>query len=84
MVTQNRHKLPDPLSRMERKNLDWNRESSGSSACIPSCWKPYPDFRLGNHETRGLDTEFATRTYLETALEALLIRRISNGATSTG
>jgi serine/threonine protein kinase len=36
----------------------------------------YPGSRLGNIETRGLDSEFATATYVRTALEAELIEDI--------
>ncbi|MDE0102108.1 MAG: NERD domain-containing serine/threonine-protein kinase [Bryobacterales bacterium] len=36
----------------------------------------YPGSRRGNRETRGLDTEFARKTYVETDLEAELWSRI--------
>lgn len=36
----------------------------------------YPGSRWGNSETRGLDTEFAAETYVETALEEMLGRDI--------
>ena len=36
----------------------------------------YPGSRRGNRETRGLDTEFARKTYVETDLEAELRTRI--------
>jgi len=36
----------------------------------------YPGSRLGNSETRGLDTEFAAQTYVETTLEETLLRDI--------
>ena len=36
----------------------------------------YPGSRRGNRETRGLDTEFARKTYVETDLEAELKSRI--------
>ena len=38
----------------------------------------YPGSRWGNRETRGLDTEFATRTYVETDLEEVLFDDIVN------
>lgn len=41
-----------------------------------SLLKSYPGSRWGNRETRGLDTEFATQTYVETALEETLLRDI--------
>lgn len=36
----------------------------------------YPGSRWGNRETRGLDTDFAAKTYVETLLEQTLIRDI--------
>ncbi len=36
----------------------------------------YPGSRWGNRETRGLDTEFASQTYVETLLEEMLLRDI--------
>ncbi|NQU37958.1 MAG: NERD domain-containing protein, partial [Actinobacteria bacterium] len=41
-----------------------------------SLLQSYPGSRWGNRETRGLDTEFATQTYVETALEETLLRDI--------
>jgi serine/threonine protein kinase len=41
-----------------------------------SLLQSYPGSRWGNTETRGLDTEFAARTYVETALEETLVRDI--------
>ena len=35
--------------------------------------RSYPGSRWGNRETRGLDTEFATQTYVETGLEETLL-----------
>lgn len=36
----------------------------------------YPGSRYGNRETRGLDTDFAARTYVETGLEKVIERAI--------
>ncbi len=36
----------------------------------------YPGSRWGNQETRGLDTEFAENTYVETGLEEMLLEDI--------
>lgn len=38
--------------------------------------RSYPGSRFGNRETRGLDTEFAAHTYVETTLEETLVRDI--------
>jgi len=38
----------------------------------------YPGSRFGNRETRGLDTEFASETYVETLLEETLEKDIRN------
>src|SRR5262249_50113237 len=41
-----------------------------------SLLRSYPGARRGNRETRGLDTDFAIRTYVETKLEETLYRDI--------
>ena len=41
-----------------------------------SLLQSYPGSRWGNRETRGLDTEFAAQTYVETLLEESLLRDI--------
>jgi serine/threonine protein kinase len=41
-----------------------------------SLLQSYPGSRWGNQETRGLDTEFADRTYVKTNLEEALLRDI--------
>ncbi|MCC6454486.1 MAG: NERD domain-containing protein [Caldilineaceae bacterium] len=41
-----------------------------------SVLQSYPGSRWGNRETRGLDTEFAAQTYVETPLEKTLLRDI--------
>ncbi len=41
-----------------------------------SLLQSYPGSRWGNSETRGLDTNFAAKTYVETALEQTLVRDI--------
>ena len=38
--------------------------------------KSYPGSRYGNAETRGLDSEFAEQTYVETKLDEYLFERI--------
>ena len=43
---------------------------------LRSLLESYPGSRWGNRETRGLDTEFATHTYVETPLEGTLLRDI--------
>jgi serine/threonine protein kinase len=45
-------------------------------AWLLSLLQSYPGSRWGNRETRGLDTEFASQTYVETALEETLVRDI--------
>ncbi len=41
-----------------------------------SLLQSYPGSRWGNRETRGLDTEFASHTYVQTTLEETLLRDI--------
>ncbi|HKZ85882.1 MAG TPA: NERD domain-containing protein [Anaerolineae bacterium] len=43
---------------------------------LRSLLQSYPGSRWGNRETRGLDTEFAAQTYVETVLEETLVRDI--------
>ena len=43
---------------------------------LRSLLQSYPGSRFGNTETRGLDTEFASETYVETDLEQALYRDI--------
>jgi serine/threonine protein kinase len=43
---------------------------------LMSLLESYPGSLRGNRETRGLDTEFATETYVETGLEESLLRDI--------
>src|SRR5262249_42935708 len=45
---------------------------------LRSILQSYPGSQWGNRETRGLDTEFAVQTYVETELEETLIRDISD------
>jgi len=54
---------PAPLS---EQRVDW----------LLSILQSYPGSRLGNRETRGLDSEFAAQTYVETALEETLLQDI--------
>ena len=42
---------------------------------LQSLLQSYPGSRWGNRETRGLDTDFAEQTYVETPLEEALYRR---------
>jgi len=41
--------------------------------------RSYPGSRFGNREARGLDTEFAQRTYVPTVLERALLEDITRG-----
>ena len=43
---------------------------------LHSLLQSYPGSRWGNRETRGLDTDFATQTYVETKIEEALHRDI--------
>jgi len=51
---------------LREERVDWLR----------SLLQSYPGSRWGNRETRGLDTDFAARTYVETKLEETLHRDI--------
>ena len=56
---------PGPPER-RRREVPWLRHLLRS----------YPGSRWGNRETRGLDTKFATQTYVETGLEETLLDEI--------
>src|SRR5262249_15813203 len=43
-----------------------------------SLLQSYPGSRWGNRETRGLDTDFASQTYVETTLEETLLKDIND------
>ncbi|MBF0555153.1 MAG: hypothetical protein HQK96_11460 [Nitrospirae bacterium] len=45
---------------------------------LTSLLQSYPGSRWGNQETRGLDSDFAAKTYVETNLEETLLRDIRN------
>ena len=57
---------PEPTQRRENE-VEW----------LKSLLQSYPGSRWGNRETRGLDTEFAEKTYVETNLEEALYRAIT-------
>ena len=79
-------------NRTDVKELDEIVESSDSDTTEPplepavrrenevswlqSLLQSYPGSRWGNSETRGLDTDFAERTYVETKLEEALYRDV--------
>ena len=44
---------------------------------LKSLLQSYPGSRWGNRETRGLDTDFATETYVETDLEQSLYEQVT-------
>ena len=57
---------PDPQPVRREQRVDWLR------------WllQSYPGSRWGNRETRGLDSDFAEQTYVETPLEAALYEEV--------
>lgn len=55
-----------PTTELREQRVPWLR----------SLLQSYPGSRWGNRETRGLDTEFASQTYVETPLEHTLLRDI--------
>lgn len=65
---------PPPVARTERSENEvlWLRDLLQS----------YPGSRWGNRETRGLDSDFAERTYVETRLERALFDDLQEGTVS--
>jgi len=55
-----------PISVLTEQRVEW----------LKSLLQSYPGSRWGNRETRGLDTSFASETYVPTRLEATLIEDI--------
>lgn len=55
-----------PETQRRRNHVEW----------LQSLLQSYPGSRWGNRETRGLDTEFASQTYVETKIEETLIHDI--------
>ena len=49
------------------------QRSKNQVAWLRSLLQSYPGSRWGNRETRGLDTDFASRTYVETKIEETLL-----------
>ena len=59
-------RLPSELSARSENEVPW----------LQSLLQSYPGSRWGNRETRGLDTDFAAQTYVETPLEDALYHDI--------
>lgn len=60
---------PETLPRLTPNTVAWLR----------SLLSAYPGSRHGNSETRGLDSEFALATYVETRLDDVLLEEIESG-----
>jgi hypothetical protein len=63
--SQPRHQLP-----LTANQVPWLKEILSA----------YPGSRYGNLETRGLDSEFSERTYVETPLDTMLCAEVLSGA----
>lgn len=59
-------KALSPAAELTEQRIDW----------LQSLLESYPGSQLGNQETRGLDSRFSKSTYVETKLEATLLRDI--------
>ena len=70
-----RFPMPDAgaQEQLREEKVDW----------LLSLLQSYPGSLWGNRETRGLDTDFASETYVETNLEETLFREIRQSADST-
>jgi len=71
-------KTPQPTPIMEVETMEAERTELREERVewLRSLLQSYPGSRWGNRETRGLDTDFAARTYVETKLEETLYRDI--------
>ena len=61
--------IEEPITHLTPNTVPW----------LKNLLSAYPGSRHGNSETRGLDTEFATATYVETHLDAALLEKIEAG-----
>ena len=62
----------DTASSCETEGPEQEDRRENEVKWLKSLLQSYPGSRWGNRETRGLDTDFAARTYVETALEQTL------------
>ena len=60
------HREERPQAELREAQVEW----------LFSLLQSYPGSRWGNRETRGLDTDFAAQTYVDTNLEETLSRDI--------
>jgi serine/threonine protein kinase len=58
------------------------QRTKGSVERVRQILSTYPGSRFGNAETRGLDTEFARESYVETSLDQKLFQQIRQGDVS--
>ena len=65
-------RLPRPATQPQRREND--------VAWLSALLQSYPGSPRGNRETRGLDSDFANRTYVETSLEQALYREVREGS----
>lgn len=65
-----------PLSKHTQESVETLERQENEVSWLLSLLQSYPGSRWGNRETRGLDTEFAAQTYVETQLEEWLLRDI--------
>jgi serine/threonine protein kinase len=84
-ISREPHISAEPLDRkLEEPPLTFSAEQGATPVILreqrvdwlKSLLQSYPGSRWGNSETRGLDTEFAAQTYVETNLEQALVRDI--------
>ena len=68
--------IPPPPVLHVAKPADQPGRSRNEVAWLRSLLQSYPGSRWGNRETRGLDSEFARRTYVETELERTLYQEV--------
>lgn len=62
--------LPAPTPTLAEQQVPWLRDLLSA----------YPGSRYGNQETRGLDSDFALATYVETCLDQRLYEDVAQGA----
>ena len=66
----------EPPSNFKKATVETLERQENEVSWLLSLMQSYPGSRWGNRETRGLDTDFASQTYVETKIEEVLLRDI--------
>ena len=65
-----------PFAKSTQATVEPLKRQANEVSWLLSLLQSYPGSRWGNRETRGIDTDFASQTYVETKIEETLLRDI--------